>query len=150
MEVGSSFSHSDSLIETLTNGGWCLRDLDQLKAMAMIHSALADDPASVLNSLESELANSDMSLIGAKSLPDSAAQRKTSYLHGPKVLQARCISVLGFRESAGNHCRKHWYFCVCFCFLCFFFPDFFGQRHFEEQVTGVDWELWRWTKAFEA
>lgn len=90
MEGGSSTTCTDTVIETLRTRGWCLRDLDQLNAMIMIQSALADDPTSsaVVNSVELELANMDLKSIGGKSLPDPSILRKSSHILGPKVLQA--------------------------------------------------------------
>lgn len=103
-------SSSDHVIETLINRGWCFRDLEQVKAIVIIHYALADDTQKVVDSVESELANMDLTTIGGKSLPDSSIIRKSSHLPGPKVLQAVtpfyifCILLLfGSRENAGIH-----------------------------------------------
>ena len=80
---------SDSIIlETLRSRGWCLGDIDQLKAIIMIQSALADDMSTVVDSVESELTNMDLKSFGAKSLPDPTLPRKPSHILGPKVLQA--------------------------------------------------------------
>lgn len=79
---------SDAAIETLRSRGWCFGDLEQVKAMIMIHSALADDTRTVVNSVESELTNMDLKSISAKSLPDPNTLRKSSHLLGPQVLQA--------------------------------------------------------------
>ncbi|PQP95764.1 tudor domain-containing protein 3 [Prunus yedoensis var. nudiflora] len=78
---------SDAAIETLKSRGWCFGDLEQVKAMIMIHSALADDTRTVVNSVESELTNMDLKSISAKSLPDPNTLRKSSHLLGPQVLQ---------------------------------------------------------------
>ncbi|KAI4335798.1 hypothetical protein L6164_014408 [Bauhinia variegata] len=69
--------------------GWFLGELEQVKAMIVIQSALADDNSKLVCSVESELLNSDLRYIGAKSLPDpSPLLRKSSYLQGPIVLRA--------------------------------------------------------------
>ena len=92
MEENSS-DCTDPVIETLRSRGWCFKDLDQLNAIVMIHSALADDGASVADSVESELYNMDLKSFGGKSLPDSSVLRKSSHLLGPKVLQALSFSL---------------------------------------------------------
>ena len=83
----SSSADSEALIQTLASRGWCFADVDQVKALILIHSALRGESCTV-DSVESELANLDLRSIGDKSLPDSALLRKSSYLQGPKVLQA--------------------------------------------------------------
>ena len=92
IEMAESSNDSESsgtLLETLRRRGWCLEDTDQLKATIAIQSALAQDSSKVLDSVESELLNSDLRSIGAKSLPDPSLLRNPSFfLHGPKVLQA--------------------------------------------------------------
>ncbi|PON73373.1 RecQ mediated genome instability protein, N-terminal [Parasponia andersonii] len=88
MEVGST-SAPDSVIETLRSRGWCFGDLDQLNAIIMIQSALADDltTTSLVDSVESELANMDLKSIGGKSLPD------------PSISSARDISRSSIEED---------------------------------------------------
>lgn len=85
-------SSGDAAIETLRSRGWCFGDLEQVKAMILIHSALADDTRTVVNSVESELTNMDLKSVCAKSLPDPITLRKSSHLLGPKVLQANIPS----------------------------------------------------------
>lgn len=80
------------VLETLRRRGWYLEDADQLKAIIVIQTALADDPSNVVDSVESELLNSDLRSIGAKSLPEPPLLRNpSSYLHGPRVLQAKLL-----------------------------------------------------------
>lgn len=80
---------SEHVIETLRNRGWCFRGLEQVKAIIIINTALADDDTpTIVASVESELANMDIRTIGGKSLPDPSIIRKSSHLSGPKVLQA--------------------------------------------------------------
>ncbi|KHN19849.1 Tudor domain-containing protein 3 [Glycine soja] len=77
------------VLETLRKRGWCLEDTDRLKAIIDIQSALADDRSKLVDSVESELLNSDLRSIAAKSLPQPSLLRNAStFLHGPKVLQA--------------------------------------------------------------
>lgn len=88
---GGSGALPEHVVETLRSRGWCFRDSEQVKAIATIHCALTDDDArKVLDSVESELANMDLTLFGGKSLPDPSILRKSSHLSGPgpKVLQA--------------------------------------------------------------
>lgn len=92
MEEESSGALSDAAIETLRSRGWCFGDLEQVQAMILIHSALADDTRTVVNSVESELLNMDLKSVGAKSLPDPVTLRKSSHLLGPKVLQVNTPS----------------------------------------------------------
>lgn len=90
MEGSSNASHSEPevVLETLRTRGWCLGDLQQVKATIVIQSALAVDRTKVVDSVESELLNLDLRSIGGKFLPDPSLLRKSSYLQGPKVLQA--------------------------------------------------------------
>jgi hypothetical protein len=85
---GSSESTS-MVIETLKTKGWYLEETDDLKAIIVIQTALADDSSNLLESVESELLNSDLRSIGSKSLPEPSLLRNnpSSFLHGPKVLQ---------------------------------------------------------------
>ncbi|TQD97106.1 hypothetical protein C1H46_017195 [Malus baccata] len=87
MDGGSSGAASDAAIETLRTRGWCFGDLEQVKAMILIHSALSDDTRTVVDSVESELTNVDLKSISSRSLPDPHTLRKSSHLLGPKVLQ---------------------------------------------------------------
>ena len=88
MEPSSSSSAaSDALIQTLASRGWCFAEVEQVKALILVQYALYGESCTV-DSVESELANLDLRSIGDKSLPESALLRKSSYLQGPKVLQA--------------------------------------------------------------
>lgn len=92
MQESSRDSESAAMvIETLRRKGWYLEETDDLKAIIVIQTALADDPSKVFESVESELLNSDLKSIGAKSLPEPSLLRTTSYLHGPKVLQISSV-----------------------------------------------------------
>lgn len=81
---------SVAVLETLRVRGWNFSDLDEVRAVIMIGSALADDPTSVVDSVESELINMDLRSIGGKSLPDLSLLRKSSRVLGPLVLQVNC------------------------------------------------------------
>lgn len=81
---------SVAVLETLRLRGWNFGDLDEVRAIIMISSALADDPSSVVDSVESELINMDFRSIGGKSLPEPALLRKSSRILGPLVLQVNC------------------------------------------------------------
>lgn len=78
---------SVAVLETLRVRGWNFGDLDEVRATIMIASALADDPSSVVDSVESELINMDLRSIGGKSLPEPSLLRKSSRILGPMVLQ---------------------------------------------------------------
>ncbi|KAA0043357.1 tudor domain-containing protein 3 isoform X2 [Cucumis melo var. makuwa] len=78
---------SVAVLETLRLRGWNFADSDEVKAVIMIGSALADDPSSVVDSVESELINMDLRSIGGKSLSEPALLRKSSRILGPIVLQ---------------------------------------------------------------
>ncbi|KAJ9183385.1 hypothetical protein P3X46_007247 [Hevea brasiliensis] len=107
MEGEESSEASEAVIETLRTRGWSIGDIDQVKALIFIQSALSDDQetSAVADSVESELLNMDLKSIGAKSLPDSNLIRKTSHLLGPKVLQISSVrdisisSIEGFSDS---------------------------------------------------
>ncbi|KAL6221762.1 hypothetical protein ACLB2K_005157 [Fragaria x ananassa] len=109
MEEESSDALSDAAIETLRSRGWCFGDLEQVQAMILIHSALADDTRTVVNSVESELLNMDLKSVGAKSLPDPVTLRKSSHLLGPKVLQiarVRDVTSSNVDDFARNSSRR--------------------------------------------
>lgn len=94
MHENSNASESAMVIEALRRKGWYLEDTDDLKAVIVIQTALADDGSKVLESVESELLNSDLRSIGAKSLPEPTLLRNpSSYIHGPKVLQVKLLSL---------------------------------------------------------
>ncbi|XP_059638063.1 uncharacterized protein LOC132279993 [Cornus florida] len=100
----SSLAASESLIETLISRGWSFGDVDQVKALIVIQSALHGETLTI-DLLESELANMDLRSIGGKSLPDPSLLRKSSHLQGPKVLQissARDVSRSSVADSSGN------------------------------------------------
>jgi len=117
------------VFETLRQRGWCLEDTDELKAIIAIQSAVADEPSKVLHSVESELLNSDLRSIGAKSLPQPSLLRNaSSVLHGPKVLQAipsiQTIGLLNFNlffccNSLSDNCLR----------LCWVLADNFGEGY---------------------
>lgn len=86
-KMASTSPSSEILIQTLITRGWCFGDIDQVKTLIAIQSALNGDSTTV-ESIESELSNSDLRSIGGNSLPDSSLLRKSSHLQGPKVLQA--------------------------------------------------------------
>jgi tudor domain-containing protein 3 len=92
MEESSTASES-MIIETLGSKGWCFGEIELVKAIIMIHSALADNPSTVVDSVESELLNTDIKSIGGKSLPEPTLlrNRKSSHILGPKVLQAMSL-----------------------------------------------------------
>lgn len=119
---------TEEMLETLTKRGWCFGNVEEVKAVIMINSALHDEGCTV-DSVESELANMDLRSIGAKSLPDPSLLRKSSYLHGPKVLQATpflsylsllilLFTLFGCRENCGEGKKKigNFNFLVLFCF----------------------------------
>ncbi|TKY73226.1 Tudor domain-containing protein 3 [Spatholobus suberectus] len=92
MEENSSGWDAEKVFETLKKRGWSLEDTDQLKAIIVIQSALTDDRSKLVDSVESELLNSDLRSIGAKSLPEPSLLRNpSSFLHGPKVLQITSV-----------------------------------------------------------
>ncbi|PRQ46506.1 putative RecQ mediated genome instability protein [Rosa chinensis] len=103
----SSGALSDAAIETLRSRGWYFGgDLEQVQAMILIHSALADDTRTVVNSVESELLNMDLKSVGAKSLPDPATLRKSSHLLGPKIAWVRDITSSNVDDFARNSSRR--------------------------------------------
>ncbi|KAI3714743.1 hypothetical protein L6452_21702 [Arctium lappa] len=104
--MASSSSSSEVLIQTLTNRGWCFRETDQIKTL--IETKFSGDYSTV-GSVESELCNMDLRVIGGKSLPDASSLRKSTYFHGPKVLQvssAKDISKSSIAESSEGSSSK--------------------------------------------
>lgn len=79
--------NSVAVLETLRARGWSFGDLDEVRGVIMISSALADDPSSVVDSVELELLNMDLRSFGGKSLPEPSLLRKSSRILGPIVLQ---------------------------------------------------------------
>lgn len=110
---------TEEIIKTLTGRGWCLGNVEEVKAVIIISSALHDEGCTV-DFVESELSNMDLRSIGAKSLPDLSVLRKSSYLHGPKVLQVGpfilfsllilFFPLFGCRGNCGEGKRKFWNF----------------------------------------
>lgn len=79
-------------MEALQKRGWSFVSTEHIEAIVIVNSALLDDvenTSSAADAVESELLNMDLKSIGARSLPESATLRKSSHLHGPKVLQAK-------------------------------------------------------------
>lgn len=94
----SSSAASEALIQTLISRGWCFGDVEQVKAIIVVQSALHGGSCTV-DLVESELVNMDLKSVGGKSLPDASLLRKSSHLQGPKVLQANPTSLsLSFRK----------------------------------------------------
>src|SRR5688572_12998737 len=94
MESSSPSSSTETLLNVITNRGWCFRDLTQVRPIIAIHSAIHGDSFTT-ESLESELCNLDLRSIGGKSLPDSSLLRKASqFLQPPKVLQVNLMNPL--------------------------------------------------------
>lgn len=85
---------SEAVVETLVKRGWSFADLDHIRATIAVKCVLLDDTEdarSVADAVESELLNSDLRSIGAKSLPEPAALRKSTHILGPKVLQVTLV-----------------------------------------------------------
>ncbi|GFY96303.1 integral membrane protein [Actinidia rufa] len=101
----SSSADSEALIQTLASKGWCFADVNQVKALIVIHCALSDESCTV-DSVESELANLDLRSIGDKSLPDSDLLRKSSYLQGPKISSVRDISQSSIADHSDNSSNR--------------------------------------------
>ncbi|XP_031380549.1 tudor domain-containing protein 3 [Punica granatum] len=108
----SSSSTSDAVLQALVKRGWSFADPEHIKAITTVKCILLDDPEdtrSVAEAVESELLNLDLRSIGAKSLPDPAALRKSSHLFGPKVLQissVRDISKSSIEDVPKNSSRR--------------------------------------------
>ncbi|KAI3933296.1 hypothetical protein MKW98_006655 [Papaver atlanticum] len=82
------------IVETLIRKGWCFRNIEEISSQIHNHISTVNNRVSA-DSIESELLlNMDLKIIGGKSLPDD---RKSSYLHGRKVLQI--VSVRDIYQS---------------------------------------------------
>ncbi|XP_056846693.1 uncharacterized protein LOC108818020 isoform X2 [Raphanus sativus] len=87
-------SSSSAVINALTNRGWCFKDSDYLKTLVIqISSSIggSNQTGAIVDSVEAELLNMDIRLIGGKSLPDATELRRCSHLQGPKVLQISSV-----------------------------------------------------------
>ncbi|GAV88718.1 DUF1767 domain-containing protein [Cephalotus follicularis] len=109
----STSTATEAVIETLKSRGWCLGDIDQVKALVIIQSALLDDTDTfaVSDSVESELLNMDLRSIGAKSLPEPTGLRNksTTSILGPIILQissVRDISVNSMERFSKNSSKN--------------------------------------------
>ncbi|KAL0887479.1 hypothetical protein Bca101_011462 [Brassica carinata] len=96
MEEGTSSSSAagNTVINALTTRGWCFKDADCLKPLVIqISSSIggANQTGAIVDSVEAELLNTDIRLIGGKSLPDATELRRSSHLQGPKVLQISSV-----------------------------------------------------------
>ncbi|CAN7033938.1 unnamed protein product [Brassica oleracea var. botrytis] len=99
MEEGTSSSSaagntSTAVINSLTTRGWCFKDADYLKPLVIQISSViggTNQTGAIVDSVEAELLNMDIRLIGGKSLPDATELRRCSHLQGPKVLQISSV-----------------------------------------------------------
>lgn len=94
------------VINALTSRGWCFRDVDYLKTLISEISSLTGggkQTGAVVESVEAELLNMDIRLIGGKSLPDATELRRCSHLQGPKVLQVVCFLLIRCKQTAKDH-----------------------------------------------
>ncbi|CAH8286144.1 unnamed protein product [Eruca vesicaria subsp. sativa] len=83
-----------AVINTLTNRGWCFKEADYLNPLVtQISSSIGatNQTPAIVDSVEAELLNMDIRLIGGKSLPDATELRRCSHLQGPKVLQISSV-----------------------------------------------------------
>lgn len=101
MEGASSSSAAGhthtTVINALTSRGWCFGDVTYLKSLVTDISSLmggGNQTGAVVESVEAELLNIDIRLVGGKSLPDPTELRRCSHLQGPKVLQVDCFKQL--------------------------------------------------------
>ncbi|CAM8923222.1 unnamed protein product [Rhodiola kirilowii] len=104
MEKGTA---SEALSQALAARGWSIGDIERVKASIEF---TAREPSFTVDSVESELLNMDLRSFGATSLPDQNLLRKSSHLHGPKILQvasARDISRSSIDSSlSSSHSRR--------------------------------------------
>ncbi|KAF8113454.1 hypothetical protein N665_0050s0102 [Sinapis alba] len=99
MEEGTSSSSAagntyTAVINALTTRGWCFKDADYLKPLVIQISSFiggSNQTGAIVDSVEAELLNMDIRLIGGKSLPDATELRRCSHLQGPKVLQISSV-----------------------------------------------------------
>ncbi|XP_058184003.1 uncharacterized protein LOC131301634 [Rhododendron vialii] len=105
----SSSAASEALIQTLISRGWCFGDVEQVKAIIVVQSALHGGSCTA-DFVESELVNMDLRSLGGKSLPDGSLLLKSSYLQGPKVLQLSSVRDISRSStadtSAGSNNRR--------------------------------------------
>ncbi|XP_009120842.1 tudor domain-containing protein 3 isoform X1 [Brassica rapa] len=101
MEEGTSSSSASAAGNTstavknaLTTRGWCFKDADYLNSLVKQISSFiggTNQTGAIVDSVEAELLNMDLRLIGGKSLPDATELRRCSHLQGPKVLQISSV-----------------------------------------------------------
>ncbi|KAI8570936.1 hypothetical protein RHMOL_Rhmol01G0078100 [Rhododendron molle] len=102
----SSSAAAEALIQTLISRGWCFGDVEQVKAIIVVQSALQGGSCTV-ELVESELVNMDLRSVGGKSLPDASLLRKSSHLQGPKISSVRDISRSSTADTlAGSNNRR--------------------------------------------
>ncbi|CAN8244150.1 unnamed protein product [Cochlearia groenlandica] len=92
----SAAGHTHTVVvNALTSRGWCFKDVDYLKSLISEISSLiggvGDKTVAIVDSVEAELLNIDIKLIGGKSLPDTTELRRCSHLQGPKILQINSV-----------------------------------------------------------
>jgi tudor domain-containing protein 3 len=115
--VGTSSSSAGDhthtvVINALTSRGWCFRDVEYLKSLVTEISSLiggGNKTGAIVESVEAELLNMDIKLIGGKSLPDPTELRRCSHLQGPKVLQisyVRDVTRSSAEEFVGSSTGK--------------------------------------------
>lgn len=88
-------AHEEFILESLISGGWNFRSRDE--ALQLIKRVLILEPkderhiagrGGSLDLVESELLSMDLRSFGGRTIPDVTTLKKSSYLCGPKVLQA--------------------------------------------------------------
>lgn len=95
MEETNTTTDQLSLLESLVSRGWNFRSRDV--ALELIERVLTSAPQDErhnavggrsLDLVESELLSMDLRSFGGRTIPDVTTLKKSSYLCGPKVLQA--------------------------------------------------------------
>ncbi|PKA53836.1 hypothetical protein AXF42_Ash011315 [Apostasia shenzhenica] len=104
---------SDRILETLISKGWRFRDPSDILSVIRSKTAASTSTSSstsLSDSIESELLDKDLRSFGGKSIPESSAMKKSSYLHGPIVVQlvsvrdiSRSIIDSSFKSSKHGH-----------------------------------------------
>lgn len=79
---------SEPIFKALIHKGWCLKDVEAIRALCQIKVPAQGSEMGSLESIQSELLNMDLREMGGKSLPDPSSLNKSSHLQGPKILQA--------------------------------------------------------------
>ncbi|KAG0484619.1 hypothetical protein HPP92_008698 [Vanilla planifolia] len=113
--IEKSASSSETVLQTLITKGWCFRDNAEMISLIQSKippSATRSSCSFLVDSIESELLDMDLRNFGGKAFHDTSSNKKSSYFHGPKILQIVSLrdiqrSIMDSSFRTAQHHRDH-------------------------------------------